>query len=100
MTELPIKLIRYDEGNQNVEALKGKYGYFGTDNVTYMVSKNILFIVLNEGAKVTEMKLPEVNNGFIQLSNGGRIKITDNILNCDLPADVSGFGVLSLKKLN
>lgn len=100
MTELPIKLIRYDEGNQNVEALKGKYGYFGTDNVTYMVSKNILFIVLNEGAKVTEMKLPEVNDGFIQLSNGSRIAVNNSILNCSLGENVSGFGILSLKKLN
>ena len=100
MTELGMKLIRYDEGNQNVEALKGKYGYFGTDNVTYMVSKNILFIVLNEGAKVTDLKLPEVNDGFIVLSNGGRIKITNSILNCALAEGVSGQGILSLKKLN
>ena len=100
MTELGIKVIRYDEGNQNQEALKGKYGYLGTDYVTYAISKNILYIVLNKGAQINNVKLPEVNDGFIQLSNGSRIAVNNSILNCSLGENVSGFGILSLKKLN
>lgn len=100
MTELGIKVIRYDDGNQNQEALKGKYGYLGTDYVTYAISKNILYIVLNKGAQINNVKLPEVNDGFIQLSNGNRVAVNNSILNCSLGENVSGFGILSLKKLN
>lgn len=95
-----VKIVRYDESNQNIEGLKGQYGQLGEKNAAFTVIKNLLFINLHKGAKYTDAKLPTVYDGFIQLSNGGRIQVKDSTLNCSLPDNVTGFGVLVLAKWN
>jgi hypothetical protein len=100
MHNLDIKIIRYDESNTNVEALKGQYAQYGDKNATFTILKNLLFINLHANCKYDEVKLPTVFDGFIQLSNGQRINITDSTLKCSLDSTTTGFGVLVLKKWN
>lgn len=100
MAKVDVKIIRYDEANQNIEGIKGQYGQLGEKQAAFTVIKNLLFVNLHKGAKYTDAKLPSVYDGFIQLSNGQRIIVTDSTLNCNLPSNVSGFGVLVLSKWN
>lgn len=97
---IDVKIIRYDEANQNIEGIKGQYGQLGDKNATFTVIKNLLIINLQSGAKYVNEKLPTVYDGFVQLSNGQRIKITNSTLNCNVPKDVTGFGILVLQKWN
>lgn len=100
MNNIDVKIVRYDESNKNIEALKGQYGQLGQKLATFTVLKNVLIINLMSGAKYDNVKLPEVYDGFIQLSNGGRVQIKDSILSCSIPTGVTGFGILVLKKWN
>lgn len=100
MAKVDVKIVRYDEANQNIEGIKGQYGQLGEKQAAFTVIKNLLFVNLHKGAKYTDAKLPSVYDGFIQLSNGQRIIVTDSTLNCNLPSNVSGFGVLVLSKWN
>ena len=100
MAKVDVKVIRYDESNQNIEAIKGQYGQLGDKNATFTILKNLLIINLQGGAVYDNAKLPSVYDGFIQLSNGGRIKIKDSTLSCNIPKDVTGFGILVLQKWN
>lgn len=95
-----IKIIRYDEANLNVEALKGQYGQRGEKYGAFTVIKNLLFVNLYNGAIFNDYQLPSVYNGFVQLSNGNIIDVKDSKLTCKLPNDVNGFGVLVLKAWN
>jgi hypothetical protein len=100
MNNIDIKIVRYDSSNKNIEALKGQYGQLGQKLATFTVLKNVLIINLMSGAKYDNVKLPEVYDGFIQLSNGERIQVKDSTLTCNLASNVNGFGVLVLKKWN
>ena len=100
MNKVDIKIVRYDDSNQNIEALKGQYGQLGDGKATFTIIKNLLFINLLNGAKYDNVKLPTVYDGFIQCSNGTRINIKDSTLTCSLANDVNGFGVLVLQKWN
>jgi hypothetical protein len=100
MNNLELKLIRYDESNENVEAIKGKYGQKGEQKAVFTVLKNLLIINLLNGAKYDSLKLPEVHDGYIQCSNGSRIQVKDSTLTCSLPSDVNGFGIFVLKAWN
>lgn len=100
MNKAEVKIIRYDESNKNLEALKGQYGQLGDGKAVFTVIKNLLFVNLLGGAKYDNLKLPTVYDGFIQCSNGTIIQIKDSILTCNLANDVNGFGVLVLEKWN
>ena len=100
MNKAEVKIIRYDESNKNLEALKGQYGQLGDGKAVFTVIKNLLFVNLFDGAKYDNLKLPTVYDGFIQCSNGTTIQIKDSILTCNLSNDVNGFGVLVLEKWN
>lgn len=100
MNKVELKVIRFDESNKNIEALKGQYGQLSDGKGVFTLIKNVLLVNLLQGAKYNEIQLPTVYDGFIQLSNGGRIQIKNSILTCELPAGVSGFGQLVLKKWN
>lgn len=100
MNKAEVKIIRYDETNNNLEALKGQYGQFGDGKAVFTVIKNLLFVNLFGGAKYDNLKLPTVYNGFIQCSDGTIIQIKDSILTCNLANDINGFGVLVLEKWN
>lgn len=100
MNKAEVKIIRYDESNKNLEALKGQYGQLGDGKAVFTVIKNLLFVNLLGGAKYDNLKLPTVYDGFIQCSNGTRIQVKDSILTCNLSNDVNGFGVLVLEKWN
>lgn len=100
MNNIDVKIVRYDDSNKNIEALKGQYGQLGQKSATFTVFKNVLVINLMPGAKYDNVKLPEVYDGFIQLSNGGKVHIKNSTLTCSIPNNVNGFGVLVLKKWN
>lgn len=100
MNNLELKLIRYDESNENVEAIKGKYGQKGEQKAVFTALKNLLIINLLNGAKYDSLKLPEVHDGYIQCSNGSRIQVKDSTLTCSLPSEVNGFGIFVLKAWN
>ena len=97
---LDIKLVRYDESNPNVEAIKGKYAQKGESRAVFTVLKNLLVINLLPGARYDSLKLPECWDGFVQCSDGTIIQIKDSTLTCSLPSDVNGFGMLVLKAWN
>ncbi|MBO6194694.1 MAG: hypothetical protein J6O00_11190 [Clostridiales bacterium] len=100
MNNIDIKIVRYDDSNKNVEALKGQYGQIGKKDAIFTVIKNLLVINLLNGAKYDGVKLPECYNGCIQCSNGTVINVKDSTLTCSLPPDVNGFGILVIKKWN
>lgn len=95
-----MKLIRYSQENQNIEALKGKYGYLGETWGSVTVFKNLLLVVANRGAKVSDYQLPEVYDGFLLTNEGNTINITNSKLNLDLGASECAQGVLKLVKDN
>lgn len=99
---IDMKSVRLSEDNKNLyEAVKGQWGQTGDKYATFTVIKNLLVINLHAGAIYDSVKLPFVcYDGFIQLSNGQRIKITNSTLNCNIPKDVTGFGILVLQKWN
>lgn len=101
MNNLDIKIIRYDESNENVEAIKGKWGQYGDKFAAFTVIKNLVFINLFNGAKYDNIKLPFVcYDGFVMCSNGTRIAVRNSTLNCHLGDDVNGFGIFVLKSWN
>lgn len=100
MNNLELKLIRYDESNENFEAIKGKYGQRGEQKAVFTVIKNLLIINLENGADYTDLKLPEIYDGFVMCSNGTRIAVRNSTLNCHLGDDVNGFGIFVLKAWN
>lgn len=100
MNNIDVKIIRYDESNKNIEALKGQWGQLGTKNAVFTIIKNLLIVNLLPNAKYDNVKLPTVYDGFIQLSNGQRIDIKDSTLTCSLDNSTNGFGILVLKKWN
>ena len=95
-----MKLIRYSQENQNIEALKGKYGYLGETWGSVTVFKNVLLVVANRGAKVLDYQLPEVYDGFLLTNEGNTINVTNSKLNLDLGASECAQGVLKLVKDN
>ena len=95
-----MKLVRYSQENQNIEAFKGKYGYLGETWGSLTVFKNLLLIVANKGAKVTDYQLPEVYDGFLLTNEGNTINITNSKLNLDLGASECAQGTLKLVKDN
>lgn len=100
MNNIDVKIIRYDESNKNIEALKGQWAQLGTKNAVFTIVKNLLIVNLMPNAKYDNVKLPTVYDGFIQLSNGQRIDIKDSTLTCSLDNSTNGFGILVLKKWN
>ena len=100
MNNIDVKIVRYDESNNNIEALKGQWGQLGTKNAVFTIVKNLLIVNLMPNAKYDNVKLPTVYDGFIQLSNGQRIDIKDSTLTCSLDNSTNGFGILVLKKWN
>jgi len=94
-----LKIVRYDEGNQNLEGLKGKYGQVGASSYSVTVLKNVMFINLYKGASV-ELKLPGVKDGFLLTSKGRTIEVNDSVLKCSLEKDESAFGQFVLQKWN
>lgn len=100
MNKVDVKIIRYDESNQNIEALKGQYGQYSDGKGVFTIIKNLLIINLLPNAKYDSIKLPVVYDGFLQCSNGTRIQIKDSILTCSLNNNTTAQGVLVLKKWN
>lgn len=97
---MDIKVIRYDESNQNKEALKGQYGQYGDKKGSFTVVKNLLFVNLYSGAVYNNEKLPSVYDGFLTCSDGTIIEVKNSILNAKLDKGVTAFGVLVLQKWN
>lgn len=94
-----LRIVRYDDSNKNLEALRGQYAQTGETNYSVTILKNILFINLYKGAKV-EIRLPNVYDGFLISSEGRRFKVVDNVLIAELRSDETAFGQLVLKKWN
>lgn len=97
---MDIKVIRYDESNQNIEALKGQYGQYGDKKGSFTVVKNLLFVNLYSGAVYQNEKLPSVYDGFLTCSDGTIIEVKNSVLNVKLDKGVTAFGVLVLQKWN
>lgn len=100
MIRSDIKIVRYDETNQNQEALKGKWGSTGETWGCVSLLKNMVLVVLYKGASVTDYVLPTVYDGFLMCSDGSTVPVNDSKFSCSLRSDVSGFGVLKLTKDN
>lgn len=97
---MDIKVIRYDESNQNIEALKGQWAQVGDKKGSFTVVKNLLFVNLYSGAVYNNEKLPSVYDGFLTCSDGTIIEVKNSILNAKLDKGVTAFGVLVLQKWN
>ena len=94
------ELVRYSEQNQNVEALKGKYGVEGEEWGCVTVIKNVVFVVAYKGAKVVDYVLPEVYDGFLICSDGTTVPVENSRLSLDLGSTVSAQGFLQLRAVN
>lgn len=94
-----MRIIRYDESNKNIEALRGQYAQMGESKYSVTVIKNVLFINLYKGCSI-DVKLPNVYDGFLVSSKGRRIEVNDSELKCDMASDETAFGQLVLRKWN
>lgn len=94
------ELVRYSEQNQNVEALKGKYGVEGEEWGCVTCIKNVVFVIAYKGAKVVDYVLPEVYDGFLICSDGTTIPVENSRLSLDLGSTVSAQGSLQLRAVN
>lgn len=94
------ELVRYSEQNQNVEALKGKYGVEGEEWGCVTIIKNVVFVVAYKGAKVVDYVLPEVYDGFLICSDGTTVPVENSRLSLDLGSTVSAQGFLQLRAVN
>lgn len=94
------ELVRYSEQNQNVEALRGKYGVSGEEWGCVTVIKNVVFVVAYKGAKVTGYTLPEVYDGFLICSDGTTVPVENSTITLDLGESVSAQGFLQLRAVN
>ena len=95
-----VQVVRYSQENQNVEALKGKWGALGTDWGYVTIVKNLVFVIAFPGATVDNYGLPEVYDGFVICSDGSTVQVNDSTLNLALAPNVSAQGVLKLRKDN
>lgn len=95
-----MQIVRYSSENQNLEALKGKYGALGEDWGYTTVVKNLLFVIAFPGATVANYELPECYDGFLICSDGSTVQIENSILNLALDPDVSAQGILKLRRDN
>lgn len=95
-----MELVRFSPENQNIEALKGKFGVVGETWGKITVIKNVIFIIAYKGAKVSNYTLPECYDGFVQCSDGSVVQINDSKLSLDLGPDVTAHGFLQLKADN
>lgn len=95
-----MQIVRYSPENQNLEALKGKYGALGEDWGHTTVVKNLLFVIAFPGATVVNYELPECYDGFLTCSDGSTVQVNDSILNLALDPDVSAQGILKLRRDN
>lgn len=95
-----MQIVRYSPENQNLEALKGKYGALGEDWGHTTVVKNLLFVIAFPGATVSNYELPECYDGFLICSDGSTVQIENSILNLALDPDVSAQGILKLRRDN
>lgn len=94
-----IKIIRYSETNENIEALTGKFGQVGNNQYCLTLLKNILFVNLYEGCNQT-IHLPELYNGFLITSKNRIINVDSKTLEVNLDKDETAFGQLVLKNWN
>lgn len=94
-----IKIIRFDESNKNLEALKGQWGQLGEKKYSLTILKNVLFVNLYKGCSV-DIQLPSVYDGFLITSRGRRIHIENSRLTAELSQDESAFGQLVLIRWN
>ena len=95
-----IKLIRYDESNKNQEALKGQYGQEGQKDYCITVIKNMLFVVIYDGGKMNDVKIPTCYKGFLMTSKGRRIQVDGSVINATMASDENAQGILVIKKWN
>ena len=56
MNNIDVKIVRYDESNKNIEALKGQWGQLGTKNAAFTIVKNLLIVNLMPNAKYDNVK--------------------------------------------
>ena len=94
-----IKIIRFSELNDNVEALTGKWGQVGNKNYSLTIIKNILFINLYKGC-IVGISLPECYDCFISTSKGRVIEINDSKLTASLDDNETASGFVVLKAWN
>ena len=95
-----LKIVRWDEYNQNTEALKGQWAQYSDGKGVFTIVKNILFITLLPNTKYDDLVLPQCHDGFLICSNGTRIQIKDSKLTCSLNNTMTAQGQLILKKWN
>lgn len=93
-----LKIVRWDEYNQNTEALKGQWAQYSDGKGVFTIVKNVLFITLLPNTKYEDLVLPQCHDGFLICSDGTRIHIKDSKLSCSLDSTMTAQGLLILKK--
>lgn len=93
-----LKIVRWDEFNQNTEALKGQWAQYSDGKGVFTIIKNILFITLLPNTKYEDLVLPHCHDGFLICSDGSNIPIKDSKLTCSLDNTTTAQGQLVLRK--
>lgn len=100
MANIDIKIVRFDESNRNIEALKGQYGQNGQKDYSITVIKNVAFVVVYDGGKLDGVKIPTCYRGFLITNKGRRIETDGKTITCTLDSDENAQGTLIIKKWN
>ena len=95
-----IHVIRYDESNKNIEGIKGNYGQDGQKDYSLTLIKNVLFVVLYNGARLDNVKIPTCYDGFLITSKKRIIEVKNGVINAQLAKDENAQGTLVLKSWN
>lgn len=95
-----LKIVRWDESNQNTEALKGQWAQYSDGKGIFSIIKNVLFITLLPNTVYKDLALPQCHDGFLICSDGSIIQIKDSKLTCSLDNTMTAQGQLVLKKWN
>ena len=95
-----LKIIRFDDSNQNIEALKGQWAQCSDGKGIFTIIKNILFITLLPNTVYKDFVLPQCHDGFLICSDNSIIQIKDSKLTCSLDNTMTAQGQLVLKKWN
>lgn len=93
-----LKIVRWDEYNQNTEALKGQWAQYSDGKGVFTIVKNVLFITLLPNTKYEDLVLPQCHDGFLICSDGTRIPVKDSKLSCSLDSTMTAQGQLILKR--
>jgi hypothetical protein len=60
----------------------------------------MLFVVIYDGGKMNDVKIPTCYKGFLMTNKGRRIQVDGSVINATMAPDENAQGILVIKKWN